>query len=507
MIPLIAGALYGLAGYQNNQNRKREDERQSKIDERAEEEFARKKEAWATEDAIKTGMRDATAPVAVETPNDVLKDDDGNDMLAVPQFRAGTKRFETMAEAQAAAEKENTPEAVAARQTQVLNRNGKPLEAIQMQNALMDSKLKKLGLTKAEADSADEQFNRELLTKLDANPDWTKGVADILTSTQVGAFKGLTVTPRPSKDGKTVDFIGVGQDGVEQVLKTLPNSAQGKAEFLQNARKASIESKIGFVVEQAKSAQTQANSDRDFNLRKQESESNQQYRQRMVGIQAAQESRAAQVHKLAMDNAKIPAAVKLQASTLSEEMKSISSALNKAMAEGSFDPTTPNAKALIERQAVLGVKYRALLEPHMPNAGTKKADPLGLDAKPVATAVATPAAAASPPVAPAKTALPTPMQAATQTAPKVPTVLEALTGPGANPAVAQIMAPKAQAVESLAVQLKQAQAALAQAAKSGNTQTTVAQSQQVGALRQALQKELADMNPQQAALVMQAAGV
>jgi hypothetical protein len=78
--------------------------------------------------------------------------------------------------------------------------------------------------------------------------------------------------------------------------------------------------------------------------------------------------------------------------------------------------------------------------------------------------------------------------------------------PGGNPSLAATLQPKAQAIETLAVQLKQAQAVMAQAAK-GDPQAAITQSQSVQAIRNAINKQLEGMNPQQAAQVIQAAGL
>lgn len=503
----MASFLAGFGGgYLKADRQAKEDERQAKLDKITTDRADREKADWEKKDNYEKGLAAAGAPVAAEQPNDVLMDDDGNATPAVPAFRTTDgKRFPTMAEATAATEKANTPEAINARQAAFMQANGKPLEALQMNNAVMDSKLKKLGLSREEAKFADDEFNRKLTKDIDAHPDWTVGAAKILTDTQVGGLNGLTVSARPSKDGKTVEFVGVGQDGAEKVLKSFKNGPEGKAEFLQTAGRTSFENKVNFVVEKAKADQTQSNWQQTFDFNKKKEENDQQYKSRVLGFQAAQDKRAAETHKIAMDSEKVPAAVKLQAASLADEMKSVSSAMNKAMAEGSFDPNSANAKALLERQALLGVQYRKLLEPHMPGGkekGAAPADPLGLD-KPAPGAAAPQTAAAPKPTPTAPVA--SMQQVAPAMAPKAPTVLEAL-NPGGNASLAAVVQPKAQAIESLAVQLKQEQAAMAQVA-GANPQAAIAQAQKVQGIRNAINKQLEGMNPEQAALVIQAAGI
>lgn len=519
----MASFLAGFGGgYLKADRQKTLDERQAKIDARAEEEFNRKKNEWKEQDQLKTDLKDAAAPVTIDQgaggmikPDTMDNRDVGlaenaalpNDGLMQGAFKVGGQTFTDKAQADKAAADMNSTEAVNTRTAQAYRKNGQTEKAIQMENAVMDSKLKKLGLSREEAKFADEEFNRKLLKDIDANPDWTVGAAKILTETQVGGLNGLTVSARPSKDGKTVDFVGVDKDGAEKVLKSFKAGADGKAEFLQTAGRTTFENKLNFVVERAKADQTQSNWQQTFDFNKKKEENDQQYKSRVLGFQAAQDKRAAETHKIAMESEKVPAAVKLQATSLSEEMKSVSSAMNKAMAEGSFDPNSANAKALLERQALLGIQYRKLLEPHMPGGkdkGAAPADPLGLD-KPAPGAAAPQAAATPKPAATPAPAAPSMQQVAPAMAPKVPTVQEAL-NPGGNASLAAVVQPKAQAIEALAAQLKQEQAAMTMAASS-NPQAAIAQAQKVQGIRNAIDKQLEGMNQEQAALVIKAAGL
>lgn len=399
----MASFLAGFGGgYLKADRQAKEDERQAKLDKIMTDRADRETAEWEKKQNYEKGLAAAGAPLAAEQANDVLKDDDGNDMPAVPSFRTSDgKRFETMADAQAATEKANTPEAVSARQAAFMQAQGKPLEAIQMNNAVMDSKLKKLGLSTAEAKFADDEFNRKLTKDIDAHPDWTVGAAKVLTETQVGGLNGLTVSARPSKDGKTVDFVGVGQDGAEKVLKSFRNGPEGKAEFLQTAGKASFETKLNFVVEKAKADKEDSRWERTFDFNKKKEENDQQYKNRVLGFQAAADKRAAETHKIAMDSEKLPAAVKQMAGSYQKQLESVSAALNKSMAEGSFNPENKGTKDLLAEQAALREEYKKLLAPHMSSSAKSNApaaDPYGFD-KPAPGAAAPQAAAAPKPAA------------------------------------------------------------------------------------------------------------
>jgi hypothetical protein len=231
-------------------------------------------------------------------------------------------------------------------------------------------------------------------------------ISDTPADNQGGKFKGKFV---PSADGKTQVFNKLNEDGtLTPTQRVFPNTPEG----LEQAKDALA----GAMTpdqrrEQARHLrereQEQANKDRDFDLRKQESESASAYRNRMLSIQGAQEGRAAALHKIAMEDAKIPPGVKLQATTLAKQMESIGSALNKAMAENNFDPNSENAKQLLKQQASLGIQYSNLMKDYIPAAK-------GGNGLPDASAFAKPqpAAPAAPMAAPANKPAATPAAAA-----------------------------------------------------------------------------------------------
>jgi hypothetical protein len=262
----------------------------------------------------------------------------------------------------------------------------------------LEQKAKKLGLKVAELKFADDQFNRQLGQTFAETPDWTQAAAQVLTKTQVGGLANVTVQAVPSQDGKKVDFVGQTQEGKQKVLATFDNTDAGKAQFLQRVMRAPVETKLGWIMEDAKEKQAQANADRafglqqsQFDLQKKETENNMQYRNRMLAIQQAQEGRSAATHRAAMEDAKIPPAVKMNAQALAEQIKSVDNALNKSMAEGMFDPANPGSQKLQEQRAALSIQYRRLLDPYIPGAQGKQADPLGLSGQPQQAQPAQPA--------------------------------------------------------------------------------------------------------------------
>lgn len=418
MVALLAGMG---GGYIKGKQQQRENDRQDMQDAWLKEQQDRQRQDWKDQDQLKSDLKGAAAPVAMEQgaagmikPDTMDNRDVGlpetasqpNGGLMQGQFKVAGQSYTDKALADKAVADQNAPDAVSQRTAQAYRKNGKDKDAMSIENAVMDRKLKQLGLSEAEAKHADNEYNRLLLKGIDSHPDWRQGIANVLTDTQLGGLKGVTVTPKVSQDGKTVDFVGVNPDGIEKTLYSTKNSPDGRAEFLQHAGRTNFETKLNFVVERAKADKEDSRWQQTFDFNKKKEESDQQYKNRILGFQASQDARAAETHKLAMEDAKVPAAVKMQATSLSKEMDGISAAMNKALAEGLFDPNSANAKALIERQAMLGIKYRQLLEPHMPSAKGKAApaaDPLGLDKPAPGAAVPQAAAAPKPAAAPAQT--------------------------------------------------------------------------------------------------------
>lgn len=114
----------------------------------------------------------------------------------------------------------------------------------------------------------------------------------------------------------------------------------------------------------------------DVLLKGKESEDQASYRKQTLALQQSQDGRARDLHKMTMDDAKIPPAVKSKAALIADQVKAVSSALNKAMAEGQFDPKNPGTAKLIEQQAMLNIQYSRLIAPYMPGQ-SNAADPLG----------------------------------------------------------------------------------------------------------------------------------
>ena len=208
----------------------------------------------------------------------------------------------------------------------------------------------------------------------------------------------------------------------------------------------------------------------EFNQKKEESD--QKYKQRMLGIQASQEARAQATHKRAMEDDKLPPAVKMQAASLAKQMENIGSALNKSMAEGQFDPNNAGTVKLMESQAALGVKYSMLLKPYSSDKGVATSDPLGLGAQEPAAKSAESVKPAGPPARPQVT-----MAGVAATEP------ERTVAPSPPSSIERMQAESVKSFAPLAAKVKQADAAFAAVARSGDPVSIARYMQEAQALR------------------------
>jgi hypothetical protein len=264
----LVSFMAGLGGgYLKAREKGANDERQARMDQMQQD----RHNAWMSDqDEQKAGkrvMQDAMRPVEMQSGGGgALRSDamDNRDVglpenqalpnagLSQQAYRVGGKSYATMQDATTATQQANSPDAQNQRVVQAYQMMGKPMEALSMQNAVVDSKLKALGLSKAEADMANEIFNKKVSDGLSSAATWQEGAAKLLTDTQVGGLSGITVSPVASADGKTIAFVGVGDDGAKKTLLELPNSPDGKLKFLQQVARVPIGTQMSFLTEQMK---------------------------------------------------------------------------------------------------------------------------------------------------------------------------------------------------------------------------------------------------------------
>lgn len=308
MIPLMAAALYGLAGYQNNKNRERENARQDAEDAWKTKDRARKEAEWGEADQIKTDLKAAAAPVKLEEgaggmvkPDTMDNRDVGlpenqalpNGGLMQGMFKVGNQSFSDKAQAEKAVVDYNAPEAVASRTVQAYRKNGQLDKAINMENAIMDRKAKQLGLSIDELKFADIQTNRALDSALKSGPTWYEGAAKFVTDTKRAGLDGVSVQPAVSADGKTVTMNAKMPDGSTVVAGTYPTDASGKLQFYQQFSSLPIEKRMDMMADKIRLDKEDSRWQQDFDLKKQKEKNDADYKKGMIGIYSARNAIAA----------------------------------------------------------------------------------------------------------------------------------------------------------------------------------------------------------------------
>lgn len=285
----------------------------------------------------------------------------------------------------------NSAEAAAKRTAQAYRQNGQMDKAMAMENAIMEQQARRLGLDVEQMKFADMQTNRALETALRSAPTWYEGAAKFATGAKRGGMDGMTVEPVLSPDGKTVTLRATMPDGTTRDTGTYAADESGMLEFGRKFAAIPLEKRMDIMRDQIKADKEDSRWERTFDFNKKKDEDEKAYKNRLLGFQARQEARAAETHKLAMEDAKIPPAVKQLANSYQEQVKSASAALNKAMAEGQFDPNNAGTAQLIRDQKDAMQSLADTLAPYTGKAagGADVARPLGTPEK-------TPAAGAAP---------------------------------------------------------------------------------------------------------------
>jgi len=244
-----------------------------------------------------------------------------------------------------------------------------PAKAMQMEAGLKQAKMADLQITEAEAKAARESYNTKLMTEMRGNGVFN-GAANILTQSESNGLAGVEFKALPSADGKMMQIHRFDQDGTSKVVKEFTNDRAGELRAVETMLQVPAEKMVDWHRDDVKQQREIDQWNKKFDFEKTKHEDDQTYRKRVLRIQAAQEQRARELHQIAMQDAKIPAAVKMRAQSLAKEQDVVSGAIAKAQAENAFNPESENGKALIQRQVRLGMQMDKLLNPYI-NADAK----------------------------------------------------------------------------------------------------------------------------------------
>lgn len=275
---------------QSAQERQLERERQARLDARAQEVHDRNVKMWREEDQTKADIKDASATretvagtqttagdtkVFSQTPENAaamqrLLANEAELTGAAPVQAPTTAMTGQMARGHqigATAEGQNTGDARNQRVVDALIKNGQIERAATMESTALEQRAKRLGLNRAELEWANTQYNQRIGNYF-ATMKPGEAVAKIVSDTKLGGLEGWTAEATPNKDGKKTDIVATGPNGEKKTLLSFDESS--KADILalrQRFAKVDDATQIGWISEQVKTEQAQANADRDYGIR------------------------------------------------------------------------------------------------------------------------------------------------------------------------------------------------------------------------------------------------
>lgn len=316
----------------------------------------------AQDDASTRIMQGATATVPAAAPPPLA-------------LRVGGKDFTNRAEAEAELARQNSPEAQTQRVAQAYRGAGQVEKAMAIESGDRQGELQKMQL-------ADQRWKRDLGAAMRKGH---AGLAELATNSEAGPMAGLKVQPIVSEDGKSVTYAALDKDGKAAPIPGLPQFSNDERGLVQAAwmldRTIDPSARLAHYDQQDQRERAQKNSDRSYDQSERHFTTTSARADRSEDRQGRLAETQIRTAELALKdaerNAKIPAAVKMQVEGLRKEADTINTAVIKAQADGTWDVNNPNAKALLERQAIVNARITKTLTPFIErDAGTP--DPFGL---------------------------------------------------------------------------------------------------------------------------------
>lgn len=289
---------------------------------------------------MRTDMGRAAArvePVEVKQDRpDTMDDRDvgqpGEAPLPTAGYDVDGKRFTDLTSARAAAAEANTPQAVTARMSDVLMRNGDPIGAQKLRIGAMEEQTSQFKLNDAMRADIDAKFNADIRARVTDWDSLDKFVSDSASDGHGGAIKLKTV---PSADGKTRVVNVVLPDGsLKPTEKVFPNTADGLATAAAELERMPAEKKLAHLHQKAMLARQLA-----------ADESSAKYHEGMLGVaqqnaNTQEKFRRDQAGAMQAKAAGAAAAGGMTMADLKDGHKSIASTLNadwKTQIEGAAD--------------------------------------------------------------------------------------------------------------------------------------------------------------------------
>ncbi len=295
----IARALAGLGalatGYVKGDSIRRSREQDDEDRAFKTEERARMRGDWQRQDKLRADTAAAAAPTTVDDAP-VAMPIGSRDEPRAPEdvgIRAAGKTFTSRADADKAAAEYNAEPAVAKRVANVARMNGDYAGSQQVLNLSRQGQLADMQLDEAQAAHLNKLFD-DNLQKLGTHDD----IARVISESTLGG--SLKVKAVPTSDGKRVEYHRINEDGsTSPTGQSFQAGDRGVLEAkLVMGRLTPVSQKLDYLHKQATAEQTQANvdreftrktgeSDRDFQLRKDEAARKARHDERMLANDTA----------------------------------------------------------------------------------------------------------------------------------------------------------------------------------------------------------------------------
>jgi DNA-binding TFAR19-related protein (PDSD5 family) len=323
----VAAALAG--GMQGYMARKRMDQDEAdRADEKGwrDEQRQRQRMAWNKQDTMERNLAADAAPRTVEpamakpdTADNIDVGTPGTELTQTGQ-RVGSRTFSDATEAQRFAEKENAPQAVMNRSARTMRMGGDPRGAAQLESQALQAEAANMQVGEAkrkiEMDKGLQEVGSLLMSGGWSNvPEIYKRYGDGFDAQVIPDGKGQGATVVRMKDGKEVSRMQF--SGVDQLFSTVAARFDPKL-WADDAR------------DRSKSAQAQANADRQFGLQERSADRQERNDSARLGL----ERERANIARGAGGGRPTEADVR-------DGMKSIASTLN-ADYKGMIDNAGPN---------------------------------------------------------------------------------------------------------------------------------------------------------------------
>ena len=233
------------------------------------------------EDQLQTNLQDAARPVVVAEgaggmvrPATMDNRDVGlpenaalpNGGLLPAGYRVADQAFTDRPQAEAAAAKQNAPEAVNSRIIAAYRGAGQVDKAMQVEGNMCTAEVQKMQL-------ADAKWRRDLSVAMQSG---LQGLAELATNSEAGPMAGMKVQLIPGVDGK-VTFGALDADGKVQPIPGLPSFTNDQNGITQAAfmldKNITPEARLAHFAQQQDRDSRQKNGDRDYKLKEREVDS------------------------------------------------------------------------------------------------------------------------------------------------------------------------------------------------------------------------------------------